>query len=129
MKYLAIDYGKRKVGLSLSEGVVASPFKVVEVSSLKDALEKIAYIISVEKIDKVVIGIPESGEAKKLASKFFEALQNELKDVEIIGADETLSSYNARQQMIEAGVSKQARLSEDAVAAANILQNYLDNPR
>lgn len=127
MKYLAIDYGKKKVGLALSEGLTVAPFKILDVSSLKDALEKISYIISVEKIDKVVIGIPESGEAKKLASKFFEALQNELKDVEIIGADETLSSYNARQQMVKNGVSKKARLSEDAVAAANILQNYLDS--
>lgn len=129
MRYLGLDYGLKKVGLALSEGQIASPFKVIEVSSLKDAVGKIAQVIDKEQIERVVIGVPDSGESKNAVKKFIPALKTELKNdlVSIIEADETLSSSGARDMMIDLGVGEKARGKEDAYSASIILQNFLDS--
>lgn len=126
MRYLGIDYGKRKIGLAVSEGQIASPLKVLEVSSLKDALEKVGRIIEVEKIDRVVIGVPESGEAKSIVKKFIEGMKNNEK-VKIIETEETLSSVEAREFMIELGLGQKMRQEEDAYSAVLILQRFLNS--
>lgn len=129
MRYLGLDYGLKKVGLALSEGQIASPFKVIEVSSLKDAVGKISQVIDKEQIERVVIGVPDSGESKNAVKKFIPALRSELKNdlVSVIEADETLSSSGARDMMIDLGVGEKARGKEDAYSASIILQNFLDS--
>jgi putative holliday junction resolvase len=124
MKYLGIDYGKTKMGLAFSEGLTASPFKVVEINGLEDALKKTQKIVEQEKIDQVVVGLPESGEARMIAEKFIKGLKP---FIEVVTADETLSSHNARENMIKLGKGKKARSQEDAHSAAIILQEYLDS--
>lgn len=124
MKYLGIDYGKKKIGLAISEGEIASPLKVLEVSSLKDALYKMRNVIEKEEIDQVVIGVAESGEAKEITKKFINELSKEIRIDQI---DETLSSQEARKKMIDLGVSKTKRMKEDAYSASLILQKYLDS--
>ncbi len=125
MKYLGIDYGLKKVGLALSEGTLASPFKVIDVSSLKDALNKIKAIIEKENIDRVVIGIAESGEAQKAAKNFSKEFRK-LVNIEVIETEETLSSHDAKDFMIELNLSKKAREKEDAYSAVLILQRFLN---
>lgn len=129
MRYLGVDYGLKKVGLALSEGQIASPLKVVEVSGLKDAVSKISNVIKQEEIERVVVGVPESGESKKVVKSFLTKIKNDLKDsaVSIIEADETLSSYSAKNLMIELNSSTSARKKEDAYSAVIILQNFLDS--
>lgn len=127
MKYLGVDYGKSKIGLALSEGTMASPLNVIFISSLDDALNKIDSIIKNEKIDKVVVGIPESGEARKIAKVFTQRLKMLYGDIHIIEADETLTSQTAKILMVNLGIGKKKREEEDAYSAALILQNYLDN--
>lgn len=127
MKYLGVDYGKKKIGLALSEGLFASPFKILSVSSLRDALEQIVHIIRSEQINVLVIGIPESGEARKIVESFLKELHKQRFDVQIIEVDETLSSQQARDEMIELNIKRQKRAEEDAYAASVILQNYLDS--
>lgn len=129
MRYLGLDYGLKKVGLALSEGQIASPLKVLEISSLKDAVNKISSIIDKEEIDRVVIGVPDSGQAKNAVKKFISELKINLKNelVSVIEADETLSSQSAQDLMINLDLSKEARKKEDAYAAVIILQNFLDS--
>lgn len=124
MRYLGIDYGKTKMGLAISEGNLATPYKIIETRSLKDALSKILSLLKIEQIDKVVVGIPESGQAKNIALKFAQSLaQNTI----VIEADETLSSDQAKNQMLISGKSKKSRKREDSFAAAIILQEFLDS--
>ncbi len=115
MKYLGVDYGKSKVGLAISEGTLADPLTIVAVSGLNDALSKIKRVIRDEAIDIVVIGVPESGEALKITRSFIKELS---KEASVIEADETLSTQDAL---------KINRKKEDSLAAAIILQNYLDS--
>jgi putative Holliday junction resolvase len=127
MRYLGIDYGLKKVGLAVSEGQVASPLKVVAISSLKDGLEKVAHEIKKEEIQRVVIGVSD-GKMGKITKNFVRELKNRYQDqpVEIIEADETLSSKDAQRLMITLGVSQKERKEEDAYSAMLILQQFLD---
>lgn len=129
MRYLGVDYGLKKMGLAVSEGQIASPLKVVEINSLTDAVSKITHIIKQEKIDRVVIGVPESGEAKSAVKKFLKKLKEdfEKETVSIIEADETLSSALAKDLMINLGMGEKARQKEDAYSAVIILQKFLDS--
>lgn len=130
MRYLGIDYGKRKVGLAISEGVSASPYKVIEVSGLKNAIEQLRTIIEKERINQVVIGIPESGESLKITEYFINQLKNiPARGWDIIEVDETLTSQQALKHLIKMELSKKKRQLEDAYSAAIILQNYLDQVR
>ena len=129
MRYLGVDYGLKKVGLAISEGQIASPLKVLDISSLNDAISKITSIIKKQEIERVIVGVPESGEAKSAVRKFISKLKTNLetKNVSIIEADETLSSAGAKDLMIDLGLSKSAREKEDAYSAVIILQNFLDS--
>lgn len=126
MKYLGIDYGKRKIGLAKSEGNLASPLKVVEISSLKDALNKVSQVVVREGSEKIIVGLSESGESRKITKAFIQELAKTLKGVEIVEVAETLSSSQAQSEMVRLGVGKNKRQQEDAFSAAIILQNFLD---
>ncbi len=129
MRYLGLDYGLKKIGLATSEGQIASPLKVLDISSLADAVNKILHVIKQEQIDRVVVGVPESGIAKSAVKKFITKLKADLKEnpVSVIEADETLSTSSAKDLMIDLGMGEKARQKEDAYAAVIILQNFLDS--
>lgn len=124
MKYLGIDFGIRRIGLSISEGTLASPWKVLEVQGLKDSVEKVLKIIKEEGFQKIIVGLPE-GKMARTVLGFVNGLEKTGLDVE--ASDETLSSQRALQQMISENVPLKKRRSNDAAAAAIILQNYLDS--
>lgn len=128
MRYLGVDYGLKKMGLAISEGQVASPLKVVSISSLKDGIEKIAHEIKREEVSRVVIGVSD-GKMGKISQQFASELKRryEHEQVQIIETDETLSSKAAQNLMITLGVSQKDRKEEDAYSAMLILQQFLDS--
>lgn len=124
MRYLGIDYGLKKMGLAISEGQLASIYKIMEISSLKDALVKINHIVNKEKIDLAVVGLPESGKNQAATKKFIKHLKKNMA-VEIV--DETLTSQDAQRLMIDLNLGQKERQKEDAYSAALILQRFLDS--
>jgi len=120
MRLLGIDYGRRKIGLAISEGKLAEPWKVIKVNNFEEAVIKVLQVLQVLQVDKVIVGISENKmaeESKKFAKR--------------IGAetfDETLSTHDAQRVSIEAGMKRKKRKGmEDAYAATLILQGYLDS--
>lgn len=124
MKYLGIDFGLRRIGLASSDGILSSPLKVIEVKGFKDAVEKISQIIEQEGYDKIVVGLPE-GKMGQTILGFIKALKK--KGLDVVEADETLSSQRALQQMVKEDISQKNRRFNDSYSAAIILQNYLDS--
>ncbi len=121
MKYLGIDWGIKRIGLAVSEGQIASPFATFSVTPLEGAVKKISEIVLQEKIDQIILGLPEGkmGEiVKKVATKL---------PGKVILTDETLSSQTAHRLMIEMGVKKEKRKDDNAVAAMVILQGFLES--
>ncbi len=123
MKYLGVDFGLRRIGLAVSEGELASPYKIIEIKNLTDGVKKVQNEAKNGHFEKVVVGLPE-GNTGKIVSKFIRLLKKAGLDVE--SADETLSTVSAIESMIKMGVPREKRKSTDAQAAAEILQNYLD---
>lgn len=123
MKYLGIDWGLKRVGLAVSEGEIASPLDSLSITSVDDGINKVMEVIKKEQVDEIVIGKPE-GEMGKAVERAVQAFAK--KGVNLIEVDETLSSYNAKNFMLQTGFSKKMRQDDNAVAAAIILQNYLD---
>ncbi len=125
-KILGIDYGRKKIGLALAEGKLASPLKVLRVKSQSEAISKIENEVEKEKIDKVVVGVSE-GEMREEIKKFVEKLKEKL-NVSITTWDETLSTKDAIKLSIEAGIKQKKRKKmEDAYSATIMLQEYIDS--
>lgn len=119
MNYLGVDYGRKKIGLALSNGVLAEPHKVIKVNSFDDAVRKVLQIIQILQIEQVVVGVSENLMAEE-SRKFADAINAKM-------FDETLSTHDAQKLSIETGMSRKKRkLNEDAFAATIMLQSYLD---
>lgn len=121
MRYLGVDFGLKRVGLAISEGDLATPWKVITAASFIKLVD--AIYLHGAGFNQVVIGLPE-GQVGKLVIKAVKILKK--KGLNIVTADETLSTQQAQKLMIELNVSKKKRKVTDAHSAAIILQNYLD---
>lgn len=123
MRYLGVDLGLKKIGLAVSEGEIATPLKTINVNSFEEAISKIVSVIEDEIADLIVLGNPE-GEMGKAVKKVAVRLKTE--GFEVVLADETLSTEDSQTLMIEMGLGKKNRRDDNSVAAAIILQRYLD---
>lgn len=119
MKYLGIDFGKKKIGLALAEAGLAEPYQIIENGKWELEIKKIC---EEEKIEKIIIGISE-GHSEMIAKDFGEKLKV-ITSLPVEYFDETLTTHDALVKMKEA---KSKRQDEDAISAAIILQNYLDS--
>lgn len=123
MKYLGVDFGMRKIGFALSEGEIASPLYVIHIKSNQEGMSRILEIVRQEGIDQIVIGVPEGG-IRAAILKIASILK--LK-IPITLVEETLTTHNAKKNMINLGIKREKRKEEDAYSASIILQEYLDN--
>lgn len=127
---LGIDYGRVRIGLAMSEGEIASPLGVVHAAqgNFPATFAKIKTICEQNGIDKIVVGVSEGAMAEE--SKQFGQKLGQLLQMEVEFADETLSSIEAQRAMIDKGAKqKDRREKKDAVAAAVILQNWIDQKK
>lgn len=123
MKLLGIDYGSKKIGLAVSDGLIAQPLDVVHGKSWQ---KEIKNLCQVEKIDKIIVGISESETAYKTLE--FVNLLHTLVSIPTETWDETGTTQEATKRMIATGKKRSRRKKiEDAAAAAIILQSYIDS--
>jgi len=128
---LGIDFGRARIGLAISDelGLLAHPLETIPAN--KDSVQRIAAIVHVRKIDKVVIGIPrqmsgEIGIAANEALEFADKLRAQL-HCPVETWDERLTTVAANRALRDAGKkTRQTRKFVDQVAAQMILQSYLD---
>lgn len=119
MKFLGIDYGRKKIGLSLSEGKLAEPYKVIKFETLDEAKQKINKEKEMLGETQLVVGVTE-GVMGREQERF-------AKELGALTFDETLSTQDAQNFSIKAGIKRSKRKKmEDAYAATIMLQNYLD---
>jgi len=134
MKILALDVGKKRIGLATSESnIIASEYGVVVSASDMEKLEKIVKIIEDEKIEKIIIGLPclasgeESTQAQHVRNFAINLGSLINSDIEIIFEDEILSSWQAEKELNSEGASlKEIKSRVDAVSAKIILEQFLN---
>lgn len=133
-RIVAIDYGKKRVGVAVTdpERIIAQPLDTVPSSDLLDYMEK---YFAQNNVDMVVIGMPVQpnglpSESQKYIIPFIARFKNRFPDMELREADERYTTVMARQAMIEGGVKKSNRRERagvvDRTAAAIILQGFLE---
>lgn len=130
MRVMAIDYGKNRVGIALSDplGVISQPLTTIKVKSQKALFRQIREIIQKSDVGLIIIGNPLShkGEATEMSeqiSRFIKQLKK-MTDIEIKLWDERFTSQYAINLMKEIKVKKQKDLV-DQVAASIMLDEYL----
>ena len=130
-RILAIDPGKKRVGLALSDPLkmFASPFKLIRYENQAKLLKEICAIIIEKDVEKVVIGFPVREDGKEGpgcddSRQLLSVLQK--KDIDAVLWDERYSSKIALGILRESGIkAKNAKDKLDAVAASVLLENYL----
>ncbi len=129
-RYLGIDYGSKRVGLAISDGLglTARPLEVVSRSSLTD---RVRQIVGEFGVDMLVVGLPtglggDEGKSAEAAREMGEELERDI-GLGVVFVDERFSSRMAEGVLLESGMKRrQRRGTVDKVAAAIVLQNYLD---
>lgn len=129
MKVLSLDIGDTWIGSALSDGagITCRPYKTVRVEALDELL---ATVLAGGEVDTVVVGHPVTVGGKisaqtKSVEEFFEKLRKKFSQFSWALWDERFSTQRAIGVL--KGKKKQKKESEHSIAAAFILQSYLDS--
>ena len=133
MRWLGIDLGDVRIGLSISDelGAFAHPYRTIQ--NGKSVVSEIQEIVAREKIGGIVLGLPKNmdgtlGPAAAKAQDLSRRLSSAIADCKVILWDERLTTVEAQRVLHGAGKNiKQSRKFIDQVAAQILLQNFLDS--
>jgi putative Holliday junction resolvase len=133
LRKLAIDYGKKRIGLAIGDFVtrVAVPLDTMYSHGIRNDVDCIASIVQSREIDTLVIGMPlnmdgSQGRRAKDTLFFGNVLQRVL-NIEVVYIDERLSSIEASSRLSDANINvRDQRRMIDQVSAQIILQEYID---
>lgn len=144
MRVLGLDYGTKTVGVAVSDPleITAQPLETIErkaAGKLRQTLARIEAIIEEygaagqqEKIEKIVLGYPKNmnnteGDRCEATVSFKNDLERRT-GLEVVLWDERLTTVEAERILMDSGVRRENRKTYiDKMAAAVILQNYLDS--
>jgi len=130
---LAIDYGKKRTGIAVTDDmqIIASGLTTVDsgklLSFLKDYFSK-------NNVEKVIVGEPKqmdgsASESAEIIEKFVIQFKKEFPTIPLEKIDERFTSKMAFQSMIDSGMKKKQRQNKgliDEIAATILLQDYLN---
>jgi len=140
MRTLGLDIGDKRTGVAISDpqGIIAIPLTAITTESEEATIDSIIKLTGQYEVGCIVIGLPYSlngsfsQQTNKVAA-FVAKLssyvkQSKFNQVDIKLWDERLSSSAADRLMTEAGTKRKKRKEQrDAMAAAFILQGFLDS--
>jgi putative Holliday junction resolvase len=131
-KYIGIDYGLKRTGVSISDynKVISFPLDTIDTSTLIIFLED---LIPNENIEKVIIGKPlnlnnQLHELENDILQFIELLQSIFPKITIERIDERYTSKISSFIIRQSGVNKKSRMNKsiiDKISASLILESYL----
>lgn len=122
------------MALSDPDGILASPLTIINCRDDTADVTAIIDIISQQQVKQVVVGLPRSmdgslGQQAEKVKAFTEKLSSHT-EVPVVFRDERLTTVSAKRLMRSAKTRKaKKKVRYDAIAAALILQGYLDEKR
>ncbi|MCM3746642.1 Holliday junction resolvase RuvX [Paenibacillus pasadenensis] len=130
---MGLDYGDRRIGVALSDpmGWTAQGLEVLQRRDGSE-LQRIAQLAAEYEVTEFVVGLPKNmngtiGPRGEICIAFAEEL-GQVFNLPVHLWDERLSTVSAERTLLEADVSRKKRKQVvDKMAAALILQNYLDS--
>ena len=131
-KFLGIDYGLKRTGLSITDTDKIFSFPLETVDTLKLIIQ-LKTLIEKENISRIIIGQPmrfsgEYSEVENSIIKFIASLSSFFDKNEIFRFDERFTTKIAKKSLISSGVKKKLRSDKylvDKISASIILQDYL----
>lgn len=133
-RILAIDYGKKRTGLAVTDAlqIIANGLCTVPTTELLDFIMR---YVAKEPVEAIVVGHPKqmSGEDSENMCRivpFVNRLRKVLPQIRVEMFDERFTSVLAHQAIIDAGLKKKARQNKalvDEISATIILQSYLES--
>lgn len=136
-RVLAIDYGKKRCGLAVSDPLRIVAGGLTTVASA-DLAKYIVDYCAREDVGVIVIGEPhklngEESETMTYIRQFLNQLRKKMPDANVVFVDERFTTKIAQRAMIDGGVSKKNRNNKnglvDMVSATIILETYMDMER
>lgn len=131
-RILAIDYGKKRTGLAVSDPlkIIANGLCTIDTTTLLTFLKD--YFLK-EEVEQVVIGLPrslknEDTDATPLVKQFVDRFRIEFPSKPIELVDERFTSKMAFQTMIDSGLKKKDRKNKalvDEISATILLQDFM----
>ena len=131
-KYIGIDYGKKRTGISISDfnKVISFPLDTVETKNLIFYLKD---LIVNEKIEKVVIGKPlklnnELHELEIDIIQLIKSIKSIFPQIIIERIDERFTSKISSLIIRQSGINRKSRMNKsiiDKISASLILESYL----
>ena len=145
---LAVDYGRARIGLAIAEveTQLARPLLTLERLNRNEDMRRLRELAREHGVRRIVVGLPlrldgTHGEMAEEATRFAARLRKQL-GLPVDMLDERLTSWEAERLLEEQsgrvlheakthakGGNKPTRASLDAVAAAVILKEYLEQRR
>tara|TARA_B100001142_G_scaffold46352_2_gene42861 strand:+ start:1174 stop:1605 length:432 start_codon:yes stop_codon:yes gene_type:complete len=131
-KYIGIDYGKKRTGISISDydKIISFPLETVDTSNLINFLKDLT---KKEKIEKIIIGKPLKLNNKIHALEneivdFIESINRDFPDISIHRVDERFTSKISNKILSQLETKKKIRMDKsiiDKISASLILESYL----
>ena len=131
-KYIGIDYGKKRTGISISDHnkVISFPLDTIDTKKLMIYLEG---LIPNEKIEKVIVGKPlklnnQVHELENDIIKFIKSLKSIFPNIIIERVDERYTSKISNLIIRQSGIKQKSRMNKsiiDKISASLILESYL----
>lgn len=131
---LGFDFGARRIGVAVGETAtaIASPLGAIAEATNDARARAIAKLVAEWKPAAFVVGRPRHADGAehpvaRLAEKFARRLAAR-HGLPVVLVDETLSSASAEAHLRDTATRRASKSDVDALAAALILQSFLDQP-
>lgn len=132
-KYIGIDYGQKKIGLSVTDDNKVFAFPLETVKNI-DFFDFIFDFTKENNVEKFIVGKPirMSGENSEIESeiiKFIKKLEKKFPNIPIVRFDERFTSKIATKSILSSGAKKKLRLKKeivDKISATIILRDFLE---
>ena len=135
-RILAIDYGRKRTGIAVTDvlQIIANGLTTVPTHELMSFILK---YIEKEPVERIIIGHPkqmnnEESENMKNIVPFLNQLKKKLPNIPVELYDERFTSVLAHQAMLDGGLKKKARQNKalvDEISATIILQSYMESKK
>ncbi|MFM1769884.1 MAG: hypothetical protein RJA22_2413 [Verrucomicrobiota bacterium] len=134
MRILALDHGTKRVGVAISDELkmIAQPAEFIPREPFEAFVARLQQILAEKPCERILVGLPRNmdgtyGPAAEAVRAFIEQLTARV-TVPIKTWDERLTSSQANRVLLQGNVRRDQRKQKvDAMAAAILLQSYLDS--
>ncbi len=135
-RVVAIDYGKKRVGVAVTDpcGIIANPLATISSNEIFAFLED---YFSKEEVETIVVGHPKQmdnsdSESMKYITPFVKGLKRRFPEKRVEMYDERFTSLLAHKALIEGGAKKSTRQNKeiiDSMSATIILTSWMESQK